>query len=82
MPRTNVIKSILGRFVPFSLVSLCADIVYELEDSQSLYQIFHHFLRDRLLFMPQVGTEEKRLFGQFSLSPNPMHHKIIATQPI
>ena len=64
MPRTNVIKSILGRFVPFSFVSLRADIVYELEDSPSLYQIFHHFLRDRSLFMPQVGTEEKRLFGQ------------------
>ena len=39
-------------------------------------------IRDRSLFMPPVGAEEKRLFGQFSLLPNLVHYKIIATQPI
>ena len=38
MPRTKVTKSILGRFVPFSLVSLRVNIVYH---NQSTICIFY-----------------------------------------
>ena len=39
MPRTKVKKSILGRFVPFSLVSLRVDIVYSNQSTICIFSI-------------------------------------------
>ena len=39
MPRTKVKKSILGRFVPFSLVSLCVNIVYHTQSTICIFSI-------------------------------------------
>ena len=39
MPRTKVRKSILGRFVPFSLVSLRVNIVYHTQSTICIFSI-------------------------------------------
>ena len=39
MPRTKVKKSILGRFVPFSLVSLRVNIVYHNQSTICIFSI-------------------------------------------
>ena len=39
MPRTNIIESILCRFVPFSLVSLRVDIVYHSQNTICIFCI-------------------------------------------